>query len=83
MANEKDSQPSQAEKSLQNQLTNVMSGVERTLEVTCESIMEKMRQLEDKIQDMEKRYTSLARDAENALNEVSEKQEPNMDGDKA
>lgn len=62
---------------LQNQLGNMLSGVEKSLAVTCESIMGKMRQLEEKIQDMEKRYTELAKDAEQALKEaeISEKGE--------
>lgn len=44
------------------QLGNVLSGVERTLAFTCESILGKMKQLEDKIQDMEKRYDELVKD---------------------
>lgn len=51
---------------LQEQLGSVLTGVERTLAVTCESIMGKMKQLEDKIQDMEKRYTDLVKDIEGA-----------------
>lgn len=56
---------------LQNQLGNILSGVEKSLAVTCESIMGKMKQLEDKIQDMEKRCTELAKDAEQTLKEVA------------
>jgi chromosome segregation ATPase len=55
---------------LQNQLGNILSGVEKSLAVTCESIMVKMKQLEDKIQDMEKKYTELAKDAEKSLKEA-------------
>lgn len=55
---------------LQNQLGNILSGVEKSLAVTCESIMGKMKQLEDKIQDMEKRCTELAKDAEQTLRDV-------------
>lgn len=54
---------------LQGQLHNMLSGVERSLAVTCENIMEKMKQLEDKMDDMEKRYHELAKDAEEVLKE--------------
>lgn len=56
---------------LQNQLGSMLSGVEKSLAVTCESIMGKMKQLEDKIQDMEKRYEELTKDAEQALQEAT------------
>lgn len=58
---------------LQDQLGNVLSGVERSLAVACESIMDKMKQLEDKIQDMENRYSDLAKDAESALKKTTDK----------
>lgn len=60
---------------LQNQLGNILNGVEKSLAVTCESIMGKMKQLEDKIQEMEKRYTELAKDAEQTLKEA-DKEDP-------
>lgn len=66
---------------LQNQLGNMLTGVEKSLAVTCESIMGKMKQLEDKIQDMEKRYSELAKDAEQALKEA-EKSEKGEDPNK-
>lgn len=65
---------------LQNQLGGILSGVEKSLAVTCESIMGKMKQLEDKIQDMEKRYTELAKDAEQTLKDV-DKIEPASEGE--
>lgn len=61
---------------LQNQLGNVLSGVERSLAVACGSIMDKMKQLEDKIQDMERRYKDLARDAEEAIKKSGDKPSP-------
>lgn len=54
---------------LEGQLNNMVSGVERSLLVTCETIMDKMKQLEDKMNDMEKKYVELAKDAEKALKE--------------
>lgn len=70
---------------LQNQLGNMLSGVERSLAVTCDSIMGKMKQMEDKIQDMEKRFAELAKDAEQALkeSEAADKTllKPNQKGD--
>lgn len=62
-AEEKQEDVGQSEVS-QEQLGRVLNGVERTLAVTCESIMGKMKQLEDKIQDMEKKYTDLVKDIE-------------------
>jgi len=55
---------------LQSQLDNMLSGVEKSLAVTCDSIMAKMRQLEEKIQDMETRYKELTKEAEQALKEA-------------
>lgn len=55
---------------LQNQLGTMLSGVEKSLAVTCESIMGKMKQLEDKIEIMEQRYSELAKDAEKAIQEA-------------
>lgn len=63
--------PVQAD-AIQNQLGNMLSGVERSLEVTCETIMGKMKQLEEKIQDMEKRYSELSKEAEKGLKEAIE-----------
>lgn len=56
---------------LQGQLDNMLSGVERSLAVTCESIMDRMRQLEDKIQTMEKKYHEIAKEAESAIKEAN------------
>lgn len=53
---------------LEGQL-HMISGVERSLAVTCESIIDKMKQLEQKMDDMEKRYVDLAKDAEKVLKE--------------
>lgn len=83
MANESNQQPSADDvdavkqkatqvDAFQNHIGNVLSGVEKNLAVTCESIMGKMKQLEDKIQDMEKRYTELAKDAEQTLKNVGD-----------
>lgn len=66
---------------LEGQLGNILSGVERSLAVTCETIMGKMKQLEDKIQDMEKRYTELVKDAESAIKEASDTKEAKGAGD--
>lgn len=63
---------------LQNRLGNILNGMEKNLAVTCESIMDKMKHLEDKIQDMEKRYTQLVQDAEKSLKE-SEKVDDKTD----
>ena len=68
---------------LQGQLGNILSGVERSLAVTCESIMGQMKKLEDKIQDMERRYSELAKDAEKALNEAGETNETKSAGENA
>mgnify|MGYP000858909603 CR=1 FL=1 len=57
---------------LQGQLNNMLTGVERSLAVTCESIMEKMKQLEEKIQDMEKKYQDLSKGTQEALKQASE-----------
>ena len=70
MVNETNQPPADGVDALQNQLGNILSGVEKSLAVTCESIMGKMKQLEDKIQDMEKRFTELAKDAEQTLKDV-------------
>ena len=59
----------------QNQIGNMLSGVEKSLAITCESIMDKMKQLEDKIQTMENKYTELAADAEQALKEAEKVKE--------
>lgn len=53
-----------------NQTAEILSGIERSLAVTCDSIMDKMRQLEDKIQSMENRYTELAKDAQRAIQDA-------------
>lgn len=53
-----------------NHTADLLTGIERSLSVTCDSIMDKMRQLEDKIQSMENRYTELAKDAQRAIQEA-------------
>lgn len=51
-------------------LNNLLSGVERSLSVTCEAIMDKMKHLEERIQEMDDRFQELAKDAEKALQEA-------------
>lgn len=55
---------------LKGQLGNMLSSVEGTLAVTCDSIMGQMKQLEEKIQDMEKRYSELKKEAEDNLKQA-------------
>lgn len=57
-------------KEVSDQAAMLLTGVDRTVAVACDSIMEKMRQLEEKIQSMEDRYTVLARDAQKAIQEA-------------
>lgn len=64
-----DRQKSGQVEALQSQLGTILNGVEKNLAVTCESITNKMKDLEAKIQNMEKRYTQLVHDAEQSLRE--------------
>lgn len=57
---------------LHSQLGTMLSSVERTLAVTCDSIMGQMKQLEEKIQDMEKRYSELKKEADDNLEQAAE-----------
>lgn len=56
--------------SLQGQIGTMLTGVERTLAVTCDSIMGQVKQLEEKIQDMERRYSELKKEAEDSLKQA-------------
>lgn len=47
-----------------------ISGVERTLSATCDAIMAKMRQLEDRLEEMDNRFKELSEYAEQTLNET-------------
>lgn len=68
---------------IQGQLGNMLSSVERTLAVTCDSIMDQMKQLEEKIQAMEKRYSELKKEADDNLKQATESFETKGAGETA